>query len=499
MKNDKQKEYDLCVIGGGINGTAVARDAAGRGLSVVLLEAKDLAGATSSATSKMLHGGLRYLEYYEFKMVKEALKEREIIMNVAPHISQPMDLILPDMPGQRPAVVVRVGLKFYDFLAGSKKLKKSKRIHLDDDKYGFALKDRLKKGFRYSDGVTDDARLVIANAQSAAENGADILTHSECKGLQVENGVWQVSYGDEQGRDHVLTARNVVNAAGPWVSKVLDKVGLGHTTTKNVRMVKGSHIVVARQYDGDHSYLLQQANKRVTFVWPFKQKYTLIGTTEEDYRGDPRDAEISADEQAYLLQTYNDVFKDQIEEQDILWRFSGVRPLMDDGTKSAGAVTRGFEIYEHKNQEAPLYSIYGGKLTTYRKVAKSVVDRIAGDKDNWTQDAVLPGGDIGAQTLQDFIRKKQKHYDWMPHDLTDRYGRTYGSCMDDFLKAATSMQDLGKNYGADLYHVELEYLFRKEFARSAEDVLWRRTKLGLEIKNPGDIKRIEAALMEMRS
>lgn len=473
-----EKSYDLCIIGGGINGAGIARDAAARGLSVVLLEAKDLASATSSNTSKMLHGGLRYLEYGEFSMVREALKEREILMHIAPHISQPMDFILPDMPGQRPAWQVRLGLIFYDFLAQRKKLKSSRRLNFKgarDDDYAAPLKGHFQKGFRYSDGYTDDARLVILNAKDAAQNGAKILTHSPCTGLSCEEGVWNVSYGAGE----MLRAGAVVNAAGPFVDRVLKGAGLGSSPAKAVRLVKGSHIIVPKQYEGEHSYLLQHPDGRVVFVWPYRGDFTLIGTTEEDYEGDPHEAEISQDESDYLIKGYNAVFEKPIAAQNIVSTFSGVRPLFDDGAESAGAVSRDFYIHHHADFAAPLLSIYGGKLTTYRVVAEQVVDAITDEKERGLDKSPLPGGDIPGGDLGGFIHAQQKRYNWLPQELVERYGRTYGTCMDVFLKSAGSVGDMGQYYGAGLYEREIEYLVSEEFARSADDVLWRRTKQGL--------------------
>lgn len=480
-----EKTYDLCVIGGGINGVGVARDAAMRGLSVVLLEAKDLAGATSSATSKMLHGGVRYLEHGELRMVKEALEERYNLIKLAPHICQPADFVLPDMPDSRPAWKIRLGLYLYDFLACKKNLKRSRRIALkDDDNKNFsqALKESFEKGFLYSDGYTNDARLTVITAKSAAENGAEILTRSPCTGLKCKDGVWQVEHSGKG----VVEAKAVVNAAGPFVNRFLGDVGLQSTIEKHVLMSKGSHIVVRRPetYRGNHSYLLQQKNDRVTFVWPHEKDFLLIGTTEEKFEGSPYDAGISQTEIDYLIGGYNDVFRHQISESDIVKTYSGVRPLIDDAKGNAGKASRDFIIYDHAEFDAPLFSVYGGKLTTYRLVAEKIIDKLAPDKKCETAHGFLPGGDIPDGDLGAFTRAQQERYRALPTRLVARYARTYGTCMDEFLRASKpaedlKISDLGECYGADIYEVEVAYLMAEEFARNADDVLWRRTKQGL--------------------
>ena len=487
-------DYDLCVIGGGINGAGIARDAAGRGLKVLLLEAEDLAGGTSSSSTKLIHGGLRYLEYYEFKMVREALRERELLLSMAPHIIRPMEFILPHTPQQRPAWMIRIGLFLYDHLAKRNSLKASHGFRFDGDARGTPIREEYSKGFSYADCWADDSRLVILNAMSAAQHGAKILTRHKCTKLRVQDDYWIVEYekSDKTSERHVVNASMVINAAGPWVRKILDRSGLSSdgNGVPDVRLIKGSHIIVPRQYEGEHSYILQQPDNRVTFAIPYEDGFTLIGTTEEEFDGDPRQAMISDAEMGYLIDAHNLFFDKAITKKDVLWTYSGVRPLYSEATsdaESATAATRDYKLYAHEENAAPMVSVFGGKLTTYRKLSEQAVDKVlktsGRDIYSWTGAATLPGGDINNGDFDGFLEKQSQRYKWLPKALLYRYARSYGTCMDVFLQGARVLKDLGVDFGGGVYEAEILYLLRFEFAKTAEDVMWRRSKLGIHISD----------------
>ncbi len=492
--------YDLCVIGGGINGAGVARDASARGLSVLLVEADDLAGATSSASSKLIHGGLRYLENFEFKMVREALRERETLLNIAPHLVKPAQCVFLQNESMRSKWLMRLGLWLYDNIGGKTVLPKSKVIEFGGDEYGAPLLDKSAEGIIYSDCVVDDTRLVIANAMDAAEQGARILNYTLCDDLTVHDGKWRVRLRDMRSGDLLeVSASMVVNATGPWVGKFLDSVGVGGSDPDlpAVRLVKGSHIILPRQYDGDHIYVLQQSDKRIVFVAPYQDKYTLVGTTEEDYEGDPRDAHISDAEMAYLCGAVNDVFTQKILPSDVLFTFSGVRPLLDDGADNASAVSREYMIYHHKRFDPPLLSVFGGKLTTYRALSAAVVDKLMlmSARSCIVPDRLAPlaGGGLGGKSFDEFLLAKKREYPWLPQGLLYRYARSYGSRMDIFLGKATGVFDLGIHYGDQVFGAEIDYLIKYEWVTSVDDIIWRRSKLGLSISED-TIRNIEAAL-----
>ena len=479
-------DYDLCVIGGGINGAGIARDAAGRGLSVLLLEAEDLAGGTSSASTKLIHGGLRYLEFFEFKLVREALKEREVLLSLAPHLVRPMEFILPHTPQQRPAWMVRIGLFLYDHLARRDRLKGSKAVSLS----GLGFKAAYEKGFRYSDCWADDSRLVALNAMDAARKGAKILTRTTCTKLLPQSDHWEVCLrGASDQKDRTVTASMVINAAGPWVSKVLEGSGLSGRHVPHVRLVKGSHIITRRLYDGEQAYILQQPDGRIVFVIPYEGEFTLIGTTEEDYAGDPRAAMISEEEVAYLVEAYNRFFEKGIKRDDVMWSYSGVRPLYDEGDAdarvSARSVTRNFKFHVHDESKAPMISVFGGKLTTYRILAEQVMDKILHLDSRyappWTADKPLPGGELHAPDFDAFLQRQAQQYPWLDEGVLRRYARNYGSRMDVFLEDAKRIEDLGRHFGDGVYEAEIVYLLRAEFAQTAEDILFRRSKLGLHV------------------
>lgn len=492
-------DYDLCVIGGGINGAGIARDAAGRGLKVLLLEAKDLAGGTSSSSTKLIHGGLRYLEYYEFKMVREALKERELLLSMAPHVISPMEFVLPHTEQQRPSWMIRLGLFLYDHLTKRNSLKASRGIRFEDDVRGDPIRDEFAKGFTYSDCWADDSRLVVLNAISAAQYGAKILTGARCTKIRAQDDYWIIEYeeGDKYSQKHAVNASMVINAAGPWVGQMLDQCDLSSAeqSTPRVRLVKGSHIIVPQQYEGEHAYILQQPDKRIIFAIPYEGQYTLIGTTEEEYEGDPREAMISDDEMDYLIGSYNRYFDKAIARKDVVWTYSGVRPLYNEGSGdevSATEATRDYKLHIHEGNAAPFLSVFGGKLTTYRKLSEQAVDKIlkigGHDAPAWTAGARLPGGDIKDNDFNAFLERQGQRYKWLPKALLRRYARSYGTSMDTFLQGARLLKDLGKDFGGGIYEAEILYLLRFEFAKTAEDVLWRRSKLGVHINDKSAAK-----------
>ncbi len=494
--------YDLCVIGGGINGAGIARAASARGLSVLLVEAGDLAGATSSASSKLIHGGLRYLEYFEFKMVREALRERETLLNIAPHLVKPARCVFLQDEELRSKWVMRLGLWLYDRLGGKSSLPKSHIIEFGDDEYGTPLLDTKAGGIIYSDCTVDDTRLVIANAVDASLRGAKILTHTTCDSLSMCDGKWRVSLRDTRLGDNLdISASMVVNASGPWVAGFLEGVGVGgdDPDLPNIRLVKGSHIILSRQYDGDHIYVLQQSDKRIVFVAPYQDNYTLVGTTEEDYEGNPRDAHISDDEMAYLCNAVNNAFAKKILPSDVLFTFSGVRPLLDDGGDDSSSVSREYLIYHHKRFDAPLLSVFGGKLTTYRALSDAVIDKlmvVSGRADIGSKMLEpLAGGDFGGKSFDEFLLTKKRTYPWLGADILLRYARAYGTRMDLFLCDASNLSDLGMHYGDDVFGVEIDYLIKHEWASCAEDIIWRRSKLGLSVCDE-TIRNIEAGFEE---
>ena len=504
LKGMNKTDYDLCVIGGGVNGAGIARDAAGRGLSVLLLEAKDLACATSSASTKLIHGGLRYLEFFEFRLVRDSLKERERLMGIAPHLIYPMDFVLPHAPEQRPFWMIRLGLFLYDHLTRRARLKGSRGVNLWASALGVPLDDRYAKGFCYADCWADDSRLVVLNAVDAAEKGAEILTRTQCTKIIPHRDHWSIEFKAQgKKKSEVVTASMVVNAAGPWVRKVLEDSGLESPVkpVPKVRLVKGSHIIIPRAYDGEQAYILQQKDQRIVFVIPYEGKYTLVGTTEESFEGDLYDPRISDEEMQYLCDAYSTHFKDDVTPDDVIWTYSGVRPLFDDGEEDSRTVTRDFVLHEHLESRAPMISIFGGKLTTYRILAEQVVQRLLHldhrYTNPWTGTKTLPGGDIPDGDFNRFLDVQAQVYAWLPEDLLLRYARNYGTRMDRFLEGATSVKDLGEHYGDDVYEAEIVYLVRYEWAREAEDILWRRSKLGVHVSDD-TVAALEKALPKLK-
>jgi glycerol-3-phosphate dehydrogenase len=494
------KVYDLLIIGGGINGVGIAADAAGRGLSVYLCEQDDLASHTSSASSKMIHGGLRYLEYYEFRLVREALAERDVLLSIAPHIVQPLHLVIPHNDLQRPAWLIRLGLFLYDTLGlrwGRKSfLDKSHGVALTpNNEFGKPLKADLKRGFIYSDCKVDDARLVVLNAMSAARAGASINTHTQLLQAERHDGLWKATLKNKQtGETFSIASKTLINAAGPWVDTIL-RERLGIESKHHIELIKGSHIVVPRLYGGSHAYLLQNTDKRVVFVIPYHDQFTMIGTTDLAYHGDPAVVKIDEAEVKYLLSIVNRYFNKSIQAIDIVNNWSGVRPLQAEDKKNPSAVTRDYTVEVDAHDGAPLLSIFGGKITTYRKLAEHALEKLTPYFSHlspaWTGTKPLPGGELPKGDLKQFMDALQQKHSWLPPSLVTRYSYSYGTLCEQFLSNKTQLSDLGEKFGADLYEAEVRYLREQEWARTAEDILWRRTKLGL-LLTPTEVKKLEA-------
>jgi len=473
---------DLLVVGGGVNGTGIARDAAGRGLTVALCEQDDLASHTSSASTGLIHGGLRYLEEFHFALVRKALLEREVLLAAAPHIMRPLRFVMPHAPHLRPAWMIRAGLFLYDHLARRARLAGSAMIDLRTHSAGAPLQAPYRRGFVYSDGQVDDARLVVLNALDAQERGALILTRTRCEGLAARAGCWCATLRGPGG-ERQLTARAVVNATGPWVSGVL-AAALPGRAQHQLRLVKGSHIVVPRLFAHRFAYIFQNEDRRIVFAIPYHQDFTVLGTTDVDFHGDPAAVRIEAAEVTYLCALANRYFRHQIGPSDVIWSYSGVRPLLADESSDPTRVTRDYAL-ELERQPAPLLSVFGGKITTYRRLAEDAVNLLAGPLGlraaPWTARALLPGGDLPQGSLAVFLSTLARHYPWLPAPLRWRYAHAYGTRIERVLGAATTPADLGHEVLPQLYERELEYLCREEFARTAEDILWRRSKLGLQL------------------
>lgn len=471
---------DLIVIGGGINGAGIAADAAGRGLSVLMLEAKDLACATSSASSKLIHGGLRYLEHYEFRLVSEALAEREVLLKLAPHIAFPMRFRLPHQPHLRPAWMIRTGLFLYDHLGKRTSLPSSKGLRFGPES---VLKSSLTRGFEYSDCWVDDARLVLLNAQEVVVRGGEVRTRTQVTRAYRENGLWVVEAKNaDTGEVFTWRAKGLVNATGPWVKQFFDN-GLELKSPYGIRLIKGSHIVVTRVHNQPQAYILQNEDHRIVFVIPWMDEFSIIGTTDVEYNGDPHDVKIDDNEVNYLLKVYNDHFKKQLSKDDIVWTYSGVRPLCDDESDSPQAITRDYTLDVHdQDGKAPLLSVFGGKLTTYRKLAEHALEKLSGYYDNcgpaWTKNGVLPGGDLGTDR-DSYAAQLRRRFTWLPEALARRYVRTYGTRAEQLIGTAQSLEDLGEHFGHHLYEAELRYLVAEEWVVELDDAIWRRTKLGM--------------------
>ena len=474
--------FDIAVIGGGINGCGIARDAAGRGLRVCLLEMGDLAGATSSASTKLIHGGLRYLEYYEFRLVREALGEREVLLRAAPHIIHPMRFVLPHHAGLRPWWVIRLGLFLYDYIGGRKELPPTKSLDLKQDRAGRPLKPDYARAFEYSDCWVDDARLVVLNARDAADRGADIRTRTKVVAARRDGALWRLTLESARDGRGEITARALVNAAGPWVADVLGGVA-GLNVPAKVRMVKGSHIVVDKLYDHDRAYIFQNADGRVCFAIPFQKQFTLIGTTDEDYHGDPAVPHIDDGETDYLIGAANEYFAKSIARDAIRWSFSGVRPLYDDGASEARAATRDYVLtLDAPERAAPVLSVFGGKITTFRRLAEHAMRDLAPHfpvmGKPWTRDARLPGGDMDYD-LGRWESGIAWRYPTVEATVVRRLCHLYGTRVHSVLEGVAEGAGMGRDFGAGLHQREVDWLMDNEWAETAADVLWRRTKLGL--------------------
>jgi glycerol-3-phosphate dehydrogenase len=483
-------DCDVLVVGGGINGAGIARDVAGRRLCVVLCERDDLAAHTSSASTKLIHGGLRYLEHYEFGLVKKALAEREVLLRAAPHVVRPLRFVMPHT-GQRPALVIRAGLFLYDRLARRELLPGSESVQLSQHPAGRALRPAFGQAFAYSDAWVDDARLVVLNAMDAAQKGACILPRTACTEAHRESGLWRVTLRKPDGTHKRIAVRCIVNAAGPWAAAFLDGA-LHRPSPTHLRLVKGSHIVVRRLAGHDDAYLFQHDDGRIVFAIPYERDFTLIGTTDVDFSGDPSAVAIDDAEIRYLCGVANHYFREQVAPADVVWSYAGVRPLLDDASARASAVTRDYRLQLDEG-EAPLLSVFGGKLTTYRKLAEEAADLVCkalGHRAGaWTAGACLPGGDLFGAAPQSrsvlefdgWRSRLQVQYDWLDCPLIARYARAYGTRIHTLLQGRASMADMGEEVLPGLFAAELDYLRRHEWASTAEDILWRRTKLGLHL------------------
>jgi glycerol-3-phosphate dehydrogenase len=488
-------DFDLAVVGGGINGTGIARDAAGRGLRVLLVEQNDLASGTSSASSKLIHGGLRYLEQGWLRLVRESLAEREVMLRMAPHLIRPMRFVLPAEPAMRPPWMLRLGLFLYDHLGGRKILPPTRTIDLARDPLGAPLKERQGQGFEYSDCVADDARLVVLNALDAAERGAVIRTRTRC--IRAERGAaWQLVL-EVRGRRDLATARVLVDATGPWIKLFAGEV-LRQEAPVPARLDKGSHIVVPRLFEHDRAYVLQAHDRRIVFAIPFQRDFTLIGTTDQGFAGEPAAVAPSADEITYLCHVANQHFRASIAPADVVWSFAGVRSLHDDGAKRAQNVTRDYVLILDEH-EAPLLTVYGGKITTYRRLAEQALDRLAHLFEAgpaWTRDSHLPGGEFPWDGIERLVAETRRARPFLSEAHARRLVRAYGTRVDRVLGPARSLEDLGPWLGADLTGAEVRYLMEREWAQTEDDVLWRRTKLGLRF-SPDERERLAKFMAAM--
>lgn len=480
--------FDLAIIGGGVNGCGIARDAAGRGNTVFLCEMNDLASGTSSWSTKLIHGGLRYLEYYEFRLVREALIEREILWQIAPHIIRPLRFVLPHHDGLRPAWLLRLGLFLYDHIGGRKLLPSTRSLDLVHDEVGKPLiRGRFSKGFEYSDCFVDDARLVVLTARDAANRGAVIRTRTRAVQIRQSNGVWQIAIEDRlSGERSTISARALVNAAGPWVEDVLGS-GAGVNTRAKVRLVQGSHIVVPKLYAHDRAYMFQNGDGRIVFVIPYQDDFTLIGTTDRDYQGDPAKVKATSEEITYLCDSVSEYLAKPVRPEDVVWTYAGVRPLYDDGASEAKAATRDYVFELDTPGGAPVLSIYGGKITTYRRLAEEALERLspylrsAKAREGWTAKSPLPGGDLDVSAVAALTADLQRSYPFLSPGHANRLAHAYGTRASKILGTAKSLADLGASFGATLTESEVRHLMADEWACTAEDIVWRRSKLGLRL------------------
>jgi len=472
--------FDICIVGGGINGAGIARDAVGRGYRVLLLEKDDLAQATSSSSTKLVHGGLRYLERYDFKLVAKSLRERDVLLNLAPHIIQPLRFIMPYIPHLRPLWMIRTGLWIYDILAYGTSLDKSNIISFKENAYNGILKNGINKGIAYSDCRVDDARLVVLNAMDARNHGATVRSRTACRSITPDNDIWRI----ETSNGEICHVHMVINAAGPWATKLIREIE--GTDKRSLRLSKGSHIVVPRIYQGNHAYILQNTDGRIVFTIPYEGHYTLIGTTDVDMGNDP-DSSINIDDHEinYLCTITNQYFQKNISPSDIVWGYAGIRPLIDEATGNISKNSRDYRLDLQHVGGLPLLSVLGGKLTTYRVLAQEVVDQIDTifnrKSYHWTAHEKLPGGDIPDNNMARFVKEQYVQFPFLSRTLIHRYAYTYGTCTRTLLKDVQSLDDMGCDLGGGVYGRELDYLHVHELAMTGDDVLWRRTKLGLHL------------------
>jgi glycerol-3-phosphate dehydrogenase len=486
--------FDLAIIGGGVNGCGIARDAAGRGNSVFLCEMNDLASGTSSWSTKLVHGGLRYLEYYEFRLVREALIEREILWQIAPHIIRPLRFVLPHHAGLRPAWLLRLGLFLYDHIGGRNLLPPTRSVDLSRDEVGKPLiPNRYTKGFEYSDCFVDDARLVVLTARDAADRGAEIHTRSRAVEIRQADGIWQVTVENTvSGTRSTIRARVLVNAGGPWVEQVL-ALGAGVNARAKVRLVQGSHIVVRKLYAHDRAYMFQNSDGRIVFVIPYQDDFTLIGTTDRDFEDDPAKVKASTEEIKYLCDSVSEYLAKPVSPEDVVWTYAGVRPLYDDGASEAKAATRDYVFELDTPGGAPLLSIYGGKITTYRRLAEEALERLSPylrsatpredfkAREGWTAKSPLPGGDLDVSAIAALTAELVRLYPFLNPAHANRLAHAYGTRATKWLGSAKSLADLGQSFGATLTESEVRYLMSTEWACTADDIVWRRSKLGLRL------------------
>ncbi|MCZ4431093.1 glycerol-3-phosphate dehydrogenase [Agrobacterium sp. SOY23] len=497
--------YDLVIIGGGINGAGIARDAAGRGLKVLLAEQADLGSATSSNSTKLIHGGLRYLEHYEFRLVRHALAERERLWAIAPHIIWPLRFVLPHRKGLRPAWLLRLGLFIYDHLGGRRLLPATATLRLKTDPAGAPLRDVSSVGFEYSDCWVQDNRLVVLNVRDAASLGADIRVGTRCVSARRDNGLWVVRLEDaETGAGSDVRARAVVNAAGPWVDKVVGDI-TGSGAPEQVRLVQGSHVVVRRLYDHDRCYIFQNPDGRIFFAIPYEEDFTLIGTTDRDYHGAPDKVEASAEEIDYLVAAASSYFKRQLTAADVVWTYSGVRALYDNGAAKAQETTRDYVLLlDRPERQAPLLSVFGGKITTFRCLAEDALDRLAAIFPDWNRDRgwtarrALPGGGFPVGTADDLISALRADFPFLSVREARRLVRHYGLEAREILGTAGSREDLGRDFGGSLTEAEVNFLMEREYARTAADIVWRRTKSGLRM-TVAEIEALDSWMRQRRS
>ncbi|MGA2492357.1 MAG: glycerol-3-phosphate dehydrogenase [Roseiarcus sp.] len=476
---------DLLVIGGGINGAGIARDAAGRGLSVVLCEKGDLAEATSSRSSKLIHGGLRYLEYYQFRLVHEALVEREVLLRSAPHVVWPTRFVLPHSPQDRPVWMLRIGLFLYDHIGGRRTLPGCRALDLSREPEGAALLPRYVRGFEYPDCCADDARLTILSALDARERGARVLTRTLVESARRDGGLWRATVVDAaSGERREIAARALVNAAGPWVDRVIDRIE-GARTKFAVKLVKGSHIVTPKFFDGPQAYLVQNHDRRVIFVIPYQGDLALIGTTDIPFEGAPETVVADEEEIVYLLAAVAGYFRNAPKREDVIEAWSGVRPLFDDGHGDPSAITRDYVLELDAADGAPLLNVFGGKITTFRRLAEHALQKLKPffptARGDWTAQATLPGGEIDDADFERFVARFAREYSFLPPSLARHFARLYGTRALKLLGAASSIADLGRRFGPEFFEIEARYLVAEEWAQIADDILVRRTKHGLRM------------------